>query len=1173
MKKRWIGVALICAIALAAFGAALAEGGVYASGAYYHATPLCAGASFDRAEYARLSAQAAGEGNAAEAAVALLKEYYRQMSVDEATLWGYAPCPVCVSDETDYGEPRAVKRGGTVVLRVPDAWIDAQDTFDVLGTAADEAIGENAWDAAEYLHGEAYAAFVEAAAREGRAEADVLCPSADLGDGALSMHARHIGGAWYLTVRPDRAGRDAPKEAEKLALGLRLEGGALRWDGAALVKANWGLHYEETRNCPLEPLDGSPVFSGDYENLAVTLFRELDANILVIRETPGDAGWLDARLTLDDRLAADGLKGYMDGDDAVYVCVLTDAEAEALSKDAFPRLVHPGRANGRLVEGVAPEIPPEGEYPYTVFFNDGALYIANNADEACRPVSVHVQAEGGDPVLPRRLDCVPLGATALAFDAGEVDYLTGGAGEIYAWADLTLGDGGEVISNCDRVWGAYVDGRWTYAHAPTDAGGDNPGPGRDLSFLSSYVDALQVGDWYLACVAATGEGRYEDATRNETAEWVLLNERGDVLAEGLRWWPEGHDWPLQPRPFEGFEDGVDVAVLRVGNRYGLIDRDGEIVCEPKYDNIFGFLPGDTSTPAERGGRWGCIDAAGNEVVPFVYDCSFSRFEDGCTVVERDGKQGLLGEDGTELLPAAYDVVWLEGNSPCGFAQAGTTALLFNRKWEILFEKEMGEHSWIYCYADAEPPYAYHDGGTEQEGYLTLNGEDVPGGPYEDAAPFWKGAETAVVQVDGKYGAVRRDGSFAVPPDYDWIAGFSGGLYLAQQDGLWGYLDADGNVAIPFAFSHAHGFRNGYADACPAEDADRHGLIDRDGNWVIEPQYALFVAVGEDGVAVGFNSYEDRDHYRLLPEGGAEPVAALGYGDDGEPATLDGAPTLEKRVSDAERLPHLDGAYRLSPLLTAYAQAVYPKDTEVYRGWNSYRDDGNPVLTDSGVASAWERLSEGDADVIFVPAPGPEDPIWATLAARGQVAEFTPLCREAVVFPVNADNPVSDIAASQLRDVFAGRIADWADLGAAQLGPIAAYQGESRGDDGAPEAFERVCAFDGVAEGQQGVTGYDDWDGEVFTGTADYRNLPNAIGYALRTDCRALLDAGAIKLLSVDGVAPTDENLVSGAYPYAETLYAVRLAGNDNPNVLALLEWLQSDQGAELAEKTGYARVE
>ena len=63
-------------------------------------------------------------------------------------------------------------------------------------------------------------------------------------------------------------------------------------------------------------------------------------------------------------------------------------------------------------------------------------------------------------------------------------------------------------------------------------------PGEVPSFLADYVDAVRVGDWFLACVEATApEERFQSATRNTPAPWVLLDERGDVLAEDLYWRP------------------------------------------------------------------------------------------------------------------------------------------------------------------------------------------------------------------------------------------------------------------------------------------------------------------------------------------------------------------------------------------------------------------------------------------------------------------------------------------------------------------------------------------------------------------------------------------------------------------------------------------------------------
>lgn len=341
--------------------------------------------------------------------------------------------------------------------------------------------------------------------------------------------------------------------------------------------------------------------------------------------------------------------------------------------------------------------------------------------------------------------------------------------------------------------------------------------------------------------------------------------------------------------------------------------------------------------------------------------------------------------------------------------------------------------------------------------------------------------------------------------------------------------------------------------------------------MVEPRECDCVAVGPDGVAVACD-YENEACFRLA-DGGAEALLALPYRasmsgllpheDASGLAGLSGEKTLKKRVSEQARLPRLDGEDRLYPLYAAYVEAVYPKDVK-YESWN-YGSD--PILTASGGDNPWQRLTDGEADILFAAAPDPEDSAWATFAARGQRPEFIPLCRDAVVFLVSADNPVADVSAERLRAIYAGKITDWADLGAAELGKITAYR-----DGGDGGVLERVCAFDSIAGAAQGVSGYDTWAGEVFTGPVPYRSLPNALGCALRSQCGPLLATGKVKCLSVDGVAPTDESVADGSYPFAETLYAVALGDNDNPNVRALLDWIQTDQGGELARGSGFTAV-
>lgn len=641
-----------------------------------------------------------------------------------------------------------------------------------------------------------------------------------------------------------------------------------------------------------------------------------------------------------------------------------------------------------------------------------------------------------------------------------------------------------------------------------------PRCGRDLSFLEAYADAVQVGDWFLACPEAVEPDDLGRTTRNRTANWELLDEKGYLLADGLVWEPES-DWPLMPRPFEGFEDGVDAAVIRIGQQYGLIDRAGNLLAEPVYDDIFGFLPGDALTPMSRGGKWGCLDLSGREAIPPRYDASFSRFSGGCTVVEHGGRYGLLGEDGTELLPAEYDEVWLEDEAEYGMAKRGGDVSLIDRRGNLLFTRPLGARGSICCFGDVEPPFAFNDD-ADAWGYLTPDGAEILPAAFEHAAPFWKGSDMATVTADGQEGMIWKNGGWAIEPMYDELTGFSEELCAASRSGgMWGYINARGETVIPFRFAEALPFQRGFAAARSRENGQGWGMIDPAGDWVIEPMYDAPIAVGDDGVAVA-----SEDEIICFRRAGDDWLRVASLEEDGGEWTLPGRwPGAGSVLTEGEGL-RVDGPSALAPLCAALAEAI--------RGTTG--DGAYGTLED-----VWEHLFEGKADVIVVPGPGPEDGVWASITALGGV-EFIPLCREAVVFAVNADNPVTDISSDALARVYAGKIVDWAELGAEGLGQIVAYQcGEN---SAVRQAFDGACGFSPLMPAPEGFTGDRDWEDELVTGPVSYRNLPNAIGVSLKPLCRDLLEAGEIRLLTVDGVAPSDECVEKGEYPFVQTWYAV-----------------------------------
>lgn len=95
---------------------------------------------------------------------------------------------------------------------------------------------------------------------------------------------------------------------------------------------------------------------------------------------------------------------------------------------------------------------------------------------------------------------------------------------------------------------------------------------------------------------------------------------------------------------------------------------------------------------------------------------------------------------------------------------------------------------------------------------------------------------------GRCGAVRRDGSVAVPPRYDWVGAFSEHRAVFRVEGLYGFVDDDGHEVVKPQYSLADDYKFGFAQV---EVDGKSGLIDGDGKMVVAPTYGFIEAIAPD----------------------------------------------------------------------------------------------------------------------------------------------------------------------------------------------------------------------------------------------------------------------------------------------------------------------------------------
>ena len=112
----------------------------------------------------------------------------------------------------------------------------------------------------------------------------------------------------------------------------------------------------------------------------------------------------------------------------------------------------------------------------------------------------------------------------------------------------------------------------------------------------------------------------------------------------------------------------------------------------------------------------------------------------------------------------------------------------------------------------------------------------------------------------------------------WV--FSDGLAAVMKDGKIGFINDQNDVVIPFQFDYTdkcrmydfgYVFHNGY---CAMTDADGNlGLIDKNGNWVVEPEYDEIWAPHKSGYRV---IVKDSKHGILDSTGAIIYPAEYGY---------------------------------------------------------------------------------------------------------------------------------------------------------------------------------------------------------------------------------------------------------------------------------------------------------
>lgn len=253
----------------------------------------------------------------------------------------------------------------------------------------------------------------------------------------------------------------------------------------------------------------------------------------------------------------------------------------------------------------------------------------------------------------------------------------------------------------------------------------------------------------------------------------------------------------------------------------------------------------------------------------------------------------------------------------------------------------------------------------------------------------------------------------------------------------------------------------------------------------------------------------------------------------------------------ESCPRIDGSTANIPLAVALVKLM-TGCTEA---------EAEESIDVSGTDPAYYALDDGSADMLLV-----YHPAQATIDELDVFNRFNMdiIGYDALVFMVNADNPVESLTADQIRGIYSGKITNWKEVGGNDA-PIAAFQRPTL--SGSQTMMLNLMMGDTkMAEADSEIVAITMSD--IVEAVAAYDNTANAIGYSVFYYASTMYAQPNLKFIAVDGVIPSNDTIKSNAYTYRSPFYAVTKK-NAPIEIRATAEWLLTEQGQRFIEECGY----
>lgn len=271
-----------------------------------------------------------------------------------------------------------------------------------------------------------------------------------------------------------------------------------------------------------------------------------------------------------------------------------------------------------------------------------------------------------------------------------------------------------------------------------------------------------------------------EVVNEETAESVEVPEENCDTSKSLC---KVSDDILNSIDEDDFRDGL--AYVNINDKYGYVDRIGNIVISPKFDSVRSFRDGIAEVCIND--KYGYIDITGRFVIEPIFDCINNYFFEGYAIVCYNDMYGCIDKDGNFIFEPKFDDL-RNFNDGLAIAKTDDKYGFINMEGEYVIEP---------IFEDVEP---FSNGfarvkADDKYGFINIEGEYVIEPIFDDLPySFDEDPMPAQIEIDGKYkyGFIDKTGNFIIEPIYDDADYFWDGVANVRLDDEEFKIDIQGN---------------------------------------------------------------------------------------------------------------------------------------------------------------------------------------------------------------------------------------------------------------------------------------------------------------------------------------------------------------------------------------------